>query len=215
MVQRWLVRREPGWRWRWWVNAVGAATTGLVVIVITATKFTHGAWVVVLLIPLLVMMFLSIRRHYVDVAGQLSLEHLSDEPPMTNTVLVLVGDLHMGVVRALRYAQSLSANPKAVYVELDPARTLRLEERWAKGGCGVPLVVLSSPYRSVLGPLFDYMERIQSQAPHGVITIVIPEFVPRHWWQHVLHNQTALLVKGALLFRPGIVVVDVPFHLKA
>ena len=215
MVRRWLARREPGWRWRWWVNAVGAATTGLVVMVITATKFTHGAWVVVLLIPLLVMMFLSIRRHYVDVAGQLSLEHLTDEPPMTNTVLVLVGDLHMGVVRALRFAQSLSVNPKAVYVELDPARTLRLEERWAKGGCGVPLVVLSSPYRSVLGPLFEYMDRIQSQAPHGVITIVIPEFVPRHWWQHVLHNQTALLVKGALFFRRGIVVVDVPFHLKA
>jgi hypothetical protein len=121
----------------------------------------------------------------------------------------------MGVVRALRFAQSLSSNPKAVYVEIDPARTLRLEERWAKGGCGVPLVVLSSPYRSVLGPLFEYMDRIQSQAPHGVITIVIPEFVPRHWWQHALHNQTALLVKGALLFRPGIAVVDVPFHLKA
>jgi hypothetical protein len=130
-------------------------------------------------------------------------------------VLVLVGDVHMGVVRALRYAQSLSSNPKAVYVEIDPSRTLRLEERWAKGGFGVPLVVLSSPYRSVLGPLFEYIERIKTQAPQGVVTIVIPEFVPRHWWQHMLHNQTALLVKGAMLFRQGIVVVDVPFHLKS
>jgi hypothetical protein len=139
---------------------------------------------VVLLIPLLVMMFLSIHRHYADVAGQLSFEHLADEPPVTNTVLVLVRDLHMGMVRALRFAQSLSPNPKAVYVELDPARPFRLEERWARGGCGVPL------------------------------TIVIPEFVPRHWWQQALHNQTELLVKGALLFRPGIMVVDVPSHLK-
>ena len=128
----------------------------------------------------------------------------------------LVGsDLHLGVVRALRFAQSLVPNPKAVYVETDPARTLRLQERWSKGGYGVPLVVLSSPYRSVLGPLFEYFERIQRQSPDGMITIVIPEFVPRHWWQQVLHNQTALLVKGALLFRRRIVVVDVPFHLKS
>jgi hypothetical protein len=104
---------------------------------------------------------------------------------------------------------------KAVYVETDPARTLRLEERWSKGGYGVPLVVLPSPYRSVLGPLFEHIERIQRQSPDGMIAIVIPEFVPRHWWQHVLHNQTALLVKGAFLFRRGIVVVDVPFHLQS
>jgi hypothetical protein len=187
----------------------------LVTVVIAVTKFTHGAWIVVLLIPLMVLGFRAINRHYEALADELSLEHLEEEPPVTNTVLVLAGDLHMGVVRALRYAQSLSPNPKGVYVEIDPSRTLRLEERWSKGGCGVPLVVLSSPYRSMLGPLFSYIERIKRQAPHGVITIVIPEFVPRHWWQHVLHNQTALLVKGAMLFRQGIVVVDVPFHLRS
>ena len=120
------------------------------------------------------------------------------------------------MVRALRFAQSLAPNPKAVYVETDPARTLRLEERWTKGGCGVPLVVLGSPYRSVLRPAFRvHRAHSASSAPIGMITIVIPEFVPRHWWQQVLHNQTALLVKGALLFRRGIVVVDVPFHLQS
>ena len=170
---------------------------------------------VVVLIPVLVMAFKAVHHHYEAVAKELSLEHLVDEPPVTTTVLVLVGDLHLGVVRALRFAQSLVPNPKAVYVETDPARTLRLEERWTKGGCGVPLVVLPSPYRSVLRPLFDYIERIQRQSPSGMITIVIPEFVPRHWWQQVLHNQTALLVKGALLFRRGIVVVNVPFHLRS
>jgi amino acid transporter len=215
MVRHWLVEHGPGWRWRLAINGTGAGVTGVVTCVIAATKFTHGAWLVVLLIPIMVMGFQAVYRHYEALAEELSLEHLADEPPVTNTVLVLAGDLHMGVVRALRYAQSLSPNPKAVYVELDPARTLRLEERWAKGGCGVPLVVLSSPYRSVLGPLFDYIERIKSQVPHGVITIVIPEFVPRHWWQHALHNQTAFLVKGAMLFRQGIVVVNVPFHLKS
>ena len=215
MVRHWLVEGGARWRWRLAVNGTGAAVTAVVTLVIAATKFTHGAWIVVLLIPVMVMGFRAINRHYEALADELSLAHLVDEPPITNTVLVLVGDLHMGVVRALRYAQSLSPSPKAVYVEIDPARTLKLEERWAKGGSGVPLVVLSSPYRSVLSPLFEYLERIKSREPHGVITIVIPEFVPRHWWQHVLHNQTALLVKGALLFRQGIVVVDVPFHLKA
>jgi amino acid transporter len=215
MVRHWLADHGPGWRWRLAINGTGAVVTAVVTVVIAATKFTHGAWIVVLLIPLMVAGFRAISGHYAAMADELSLEHLAVEPPVTNTVLVLVGDVHMGVVRALRYAQALSSNPKAVYVEIDPGRTLRLEERWAKGGFGVPLVVLSSPYRSVLGPLFEYIERIKTQAPHGVVTIVIPEFVPRHWWQHMLHNQTALLVKGAMLFRQGIVVVDVPFHLKS
>jgi len=215
MIRHWLTERGPGWRRRLAINGTGAIVTGMVTLVIAATKFTHGAWMVVVLIPVLVMAFKAVHQHYEAVAEELSLEHLVDEPPVTTTVLVLVGDLHLGVVRALRFAQSLVPNPKAVYVETDPARTLRLEERWTKGGCGVPLVVLPSPYRSVLRPLFGYIERIQRQLPSGMITIVIPEFVPRHWWQQVLHNQTALLVKGALLFRRGIVVVNVPFHLRS
>ncbi len=215
MVRHWLTDGGAGWRWRLGVNGVGALVTGAVTVVIAVTKFTHGAWIVVLLIPLLVVGFRAIYRHYDTVADELSLEHLVEEPPVNNTVLVLVGDLHMGVVKALRYAQSLSPSPKAVYVELDPSATARLEERWSKGGCGVPLVVLASPYRSMLRPLLDYIGRIRERDANSVVTIVIPEFVPRRWWQHLLHNQTALLVKGALLFRRGVVVVDVPFHLHS
>jgi amino acid transporter len=215
MVRHWLTDGGAGWRWRLGVNGVGALVTGAVTVVIAVTKFTHGAWIVVLLIPLLVVGFRAIYRHYDTVAHELSLEHLVEEPPVNNTVLVLVGDLHMGVVKALRYAQSLSPSPKAVYVELDPSATARLEERWSKGGCGVPLVVLASPYRSMLRPLLDYIGRIRERDANSVVTIVIPEFVPRRWWQHLLHNQTALLVKGALLFRRGVVVVDVPFHLHS
>jgi hypothetical protein len=215
MVRHWITDGGAGWRWRLGINGVGALVTGAVTLVIAATKFTHGAWIVVLLIPILVVAFQAIHRHYEAVADELSLDHLIAEPPVNNTVLVLVGDLHMGVVKALRYAQSLSPSPKAVYVELDPSGTARLEERWSKGGCGVPLVVLASPYRSMLRPLLDYIGRIRERDAHSVVTIVIPEFMPRRWWQHLLHNQTALLVKGALLFRRGVVVVDVPFHLKA
>jgi hypothetical protein len=214
MVRHWLTDGGAGWRWRLGVNGLGALVTGAVTVVIAVTKFTHGAWIVVFLIPLLVLGFRAIHRHYDTVAEELSLEHLVEEPPVNNTVLVLVGDLHMGVVKALRYAQSLSPSPKAVYVELDPSATARLEERWSKGGCGVPMVVLASPYRSMLRPLLDYVGRIRERDTNSVVTIVIPEFVPRQWWQHLLHNQTALLVKGALLFRRGVVVVDVPFHLK-
>ena len=215
MVRHWITDGGSGWRWRLVINGCGALVTGAVTVVIAATKFTHGAWIVVLLIPLLVLTFQAIHRHYEAVADELSLDHLVAEPPVTNTVLVLVGDLHMGVVKALRYAQSLSPSPKAVYVELDPSATARLEERWSKGGCGVPLVVLASPYRSMLRPLLDYIGRIRERDEESVVTIVIPEFMPRRWWQHLLHNQTALLVKGALLFRRGVVVVDVPFHLKS
>ncbi len=213
MVRHWIVSRESGWWWRAAVNGLGAATTGVVMLVIAATKFVHGAWLVVALIPLLILAFLSVNRHYRQVARQLSLEQLRDEPAFTHTVLVLVGDLHAGVVRALRYAQSLSPTAKAVYVETDPDKTRKLEEKWGKWGCGVPLVVLTSPYRSLLGPFLEYLDHIQNQGEIHMVTIVLPEFIPARWWQHLLHNQTALLIKGALLFRKNVVVTDVPYHL--
>ncbi|HEV8437381.1 MAG TPA: APC family permease [Methylomirabilota bacterium] len=214
MVRRWLVRREPGWWWRWWLNAAGSATTGLVMLVIAATKFTHGAWIVVLLIPILVMAFLMVHRHYNEVAGQLSLEGYVGPPPMQNTILVLVGDLHRGVIQALQYARTLSPSAKAVYVELDPEKTRRLEEKWGKWGCGLPLVVLTSPYRSLLTPFLEYLDHLLAMGGNPMVTIIIPEFIPARWWQHLLHNQTALLIKGALLFRKNVVVTDVPYHLS-
>ena len=142
----------------------------------------------VALIPLLILGFLAVNRHYKQVAGQLSLEQLTEEPAFAHTVLVLVGDLHAGVVRALRYAQSLSPAAKAVYVETDPEKTRKLEEKWGKWGCGVPLVVLTSPYRSLLGPFLEYLDHIQNQGENHMVTIVLPEFIPARWWQHLLHK---------------------------
>jgi amino acid transporter len=214
MVRRWIALKEAGWWWRVWISATGAVVTGGVMITIAATKFVHGAWVVVLLIPVLVALFLLVRRHYDDVAEQLSLEGLDHPASVGNTVLVLVGDLHRGVVRAIQYAQSLSPNAKAVYIELDPERTRRLEERWGRWGMGIPLVVLNSPYRSLLGPLVDYIDHLQNGDPERIVTIILPEFVPARWWQQILHNQTALLIKGALLFRRNVVLTDVPYLLK-
>jgi amino acid transporter len=214
MVRRWLRTRPEGWGWKVAINALGALTTGTVLVVVAATKFMEGAWIVVLIIVLLIMMFLAIRSHYTSVARQLSLDGLQPPPPMGTTVLVLVGDLHRGVVQAIQYAQALSPAAKAVYVETDPERTRRLEERWGKWGMGAPLVVLSSPYRSLLGPLVDYIDHLRQQSPNHMVTLVIPEFIPARWWQQLLHNQTALLIKGAMLFRKNVVVTDVPYHLR-
>jgi amino acid transporter len=214
MVRRWLRLKEEGWWWRWWLNAVGALVTGLVMITIAATKFTHGAWIVVLLIPTLVVIFVMVHRHYEEVAVQLSLDAFSPPPPMTNTVLVLVGDIHRGVIKAIQYAKTLSPNAKAVFVETDPERTRRLEEKWGRYGMGVPLIVLTSPYRSLLGPLTKYVDHLQNQGENHVVTIVLPEFIPARWWQLGLHNQTAFLIKGAMLFRKNVIVTDVPYHLQ-
>jgi amino acid transporter len=214
MVVHWLRRRERGWRWRVWVNGVGALVTGIVMLTIAVTKFAHGAWIIVLVIPALLLGFLVVNRHYRHVAEELSLEGFEPKAITRHSVLVLVGDLHRGVVAALAYAQSLSPSAKAIYIEIDPDRTRRLEERWGKWGQGVPLVVLTSPYRSLLRPLLNYIEHLQAHGERHVVTIVLPEFIPRRWWQNLLHNQTALLIKGALLFRKDVIVTDVPYHLK-
>ncbi len=217
MVRRWLRLKEKGWRWRMWINGIGAVVTAIVLLTLAVTKFKEGAWIVVVVVPLLVFVFIIMHRHYEEIAVELSLEGLEGPPQFQHTVLVLVGDVHRGVVRAVQYSRTLvapTAAVRGVYVETDPARTHKVEEKWAKWGLGVPLVVLTSPYRSVLRPLLEYIDSIQSRGDDQMVTIVLPEFLPRKWWQHILHNQTALLVKGALLFRRNIVVADVPYLLR-
>src|SRR2546426_49426 len=216
LVRRWLRLREKGWRWRVWVNGVGAVVTGIVLLTLAVTKFGEGAWIVVVVIPLLVGVFIAMRRHYDEVAAELSLEGLEGPPEFQHTVLVPIGDVHRGAVRAVQYAKTLAptATVRAVFVETDPARPAKVEEKWSRWGLGVPLVVLTSPYRSLLRPLLDYIDQIQSRGDEQMVTIVLPEFLPRRWWQHIVHNQTALLIKGALLFRKNTVVADVPYLLK-
>lgn len=216
MVRRWRRTRREGWRWRIAVNGIGTVATGIVMVTLAVTKFSEGAWIVVLVIPVLVAAFMLMHRHYDEVAAELSLGGLEPPPDFQHTVLVLIGDVHRGVVRAVQYARTLAptASVRAVYVETDPSRTLQIEAKWATWGFGVPLVVLSSPYRSLLRPFLAYVDQLQAGGDDRMVTIVLPEFLPRHWWQHVLHNQTALLIKGALLFRNNIVVADVPYLLK-
>ena len=214
MVRYWLRERGPRWSFRALLNGMGATATAAVAVIIAVTKFTHGAWMVVVLIPCMIALFLAVRRHYDEVARQLSVESAAPRvAPRGHAVLVLVGDVHRGMLPAVEYARSLSPGARGVYVEVDPEQTRRFEERWVRYVEGMPLVVLRSPYRSVAGPLLEYLDLLQGQAPDDIVTIVLPEFVPARWWQHLLHNQTALLIKGALLFRKGVVVTNVPYHL--
>lgn len=212
MVRHWLKEAHPAPH-HILLNGLGAVSTGVVLLVIASTKFTHGAWMVIVLIPVIVLGFVRVHRHYQLVAERLSLAGAARPRIGKNPVVVLVAGIHKGVVEALEYAKSISPNVTALTVDLDPTQTTRLRLRWAEWAPDVPLVVLESPYRSILRPLLDYIDRMERQGEGRYLTVVLPEFIPSHWWEHFLHNQTALLVKAALLFRPGKVTVSVPYHL--
>ena len=213
MVVHWRQIRGPGWRTSAIINGVGAGVTLIVLLVVTATKAYEGAWIIILLIPLHVVFFRATRRHYSHVADQLSMVGWEPEPRRHNTVLVPISGIHRAVVQALDYAKALSNDVRAVYVNIDPVSTAGLQRDWARWGQGVPLVVLESPYRSLMEPFLEYVETAKAERPGAYMTIVIPEFVTARWWQHLFHNQRALLIKGALLFKRNTVVTSVPFHL--
>lgn len=216
MVRRHLNLRESGWRRGLILNGLGAALTGLVLVILAVTKFTLGAWIVIVLVPLLVVAFKAIQTHYKHVASQLSLVGATRPTPLRrHTAVVLVSGIHRGVLPALQYARSIAPdNVTAVYVNLDPEQTEKLRARWCDWGCDVPLVVLDSPYRSLVTPLLRYIDEVDSRYTDDVVTVILPEFVPARWWEHLLHNQTGLLIKTALTFQKGKVVTSVPYRLE-
>src|SRR5205085_2028069 len=192
MVRRWYVTRSPRWKKSIVINAVGAAATFVVLCVFIVTKFIHGAWIVVAVIPLLVLFFRAIHRHYLDVAKQLSLESLDQLRPIRHSVVVPISGLHRGVAAALEYAKSIGKdNVTAVYVDFEEEATAKLREKWERWGAGVKLVVLPSPYRELTRPLLKYIARLERQHHDDMITVVLPEFIPAKWWQHILHNQSS------------------------
>jgi len=214
MVIHWRKTREPGWKTSALINGFGALVTGVVLIIVAVTKTFEGAWIVLLLIPLIVALFNSTRRHYHHVASELTLRGYAPQPRVHNTVLIPIGGVQRAVVEALRYAETLSDDVRAIYVDADPLGTERVRKDWETWGGRVRLVILPSPYRSLMEPLLEYIEQVGKERPNDYVTVILPEFVPAQWWQHLLHNQRALLIKGALLFRPNTVVTSVPFHLS-
>jgi amino acid transporter len=213
MVIHWRKTREPGWQTSAFINGFGAIVTAIVLVIVTITKTLEGAWIVLLLIPIVVAVFKVTYKHYRHVGAQLTLRGYTPHRRVHNTVLVPIGGIQRAVVEALRYAESLSDDVRGIYVDVDAAGTAQVRRDWETWGGNVQLVVLPSPFRSVMEPLLEYIEQVERDRPDDYVTVILPEFVPARWWQHLLHNQRALLIKGALLFRPNTVVTSVPFHL--
>ena len=215
MVRRWLGKRGSHWRKKIVINGIGAVATAIATVIIASTKFMHGAWLVIVLIPILIMMFRGIHAHYQAVSEQITLDRRGSRPPMPrrNIVILPISGVNRAVIRAVDYARSRPGEVRAVFVDVDSEATARLEMQWAQWGCGVNLVVLPSPYRSILNSLLDYVEAILEKEPDTWVTVVIPEILPARWWQNILHNQRALLLKASLLFKDRVILTDVPFHL--
>ena len=218
MVIHWLRERVTApatWKKSLVINAIGALATFVVLCVFITTKFIHGAWIVVVVIPLLVLLFKAIHKHYLMVARQLSTEGLEPLPPIKHTVIVPISGIHRGVVSALQYARSIASDRvQAVYVDIEGDAAASLKDKWERWGAGVQLVVLPSPYRELTRPLVRHINRLAKENSDDIITVVLPEFIPARWWQHFLHNQSSLLLKGSLLFKRGVIVTSVPYHLE-
>jgi amino acid transporter len=211
-----ILHAEPGWTVKMVSNGFGALCTAVVMLIFAVTKFRDGAWVVLVLMPVLVVIFSAIHHHYQDLAKRLSLERYSEPPNvLRHRVIMPISGVHRGTLTALHYARVLSDDVTAVHVSIDPAETEKVRAKWEMWGEGVRLVILESPYRLLLEPLLEYIEEIAAQRqPNEVITIVVPQFVPRRWWHNLLHTQTAMLLRLALLFKPGIVITDVPYQVE-
>jgi amino acid transporter len=209
-----LLHHDPRWRLKMIVNATGAAITALVTVIFAVTKFHDGAWVVILVMPALVVVFYGIHRHYRTLASQLSLEDFG--PPARvdrHRVILPISGVHRGIVAGLRYARALSEDVTAVYVSMDPAETAAVQKKWGLWGAGVRLVVVSSPYRLLVEPIVGYIQEVAARRqPNEVITIVVPQFVPRRRWHNLLHAQTAMMLRLALIFERGIVITSVPYQ---
>ncbi|MFC9395549.1 APC family permease [Streptomyces sp. NPDC057027] len=201
------------------INAFGAFFTGLVLVVVLATKFTHGAWVALLGMVIFYGTMTAIRRHYDSVAEEIAAaEERPDEYVRPSRVrsLVLVSKLHKPTLRALAYAKLLHANElEALTVNVDAAETKALKEEWERRGINVPLKILDSPYREITRPVIEYVKNIRRESPRDAVSVYIPEYVVGHWYEHLLHNQSALRLKGRLLFTPGVMVTSVPYQLQS
>ncbi len=222
MVVHWLHERGKGWPIKAFFNGLGAVTTAITMVVVAVSKFLGGAWIVMVLILLLMLLFRAIETHYQRIGPQLSLDRVipNRNAPGVQRVVLPISGVHRGVIRALEFARSISDQVTVVYIEIEPGAAEHVRERWEAWGQGVPLVVLPSPYRTVIKVLLDYLEQTDREHDDGQkAVLVLPEFIPLHWWENLLHNQTAWMIKLALLYQrrrgSGRVVVDVPYHLWA
>jgi amino acid transporter len=217
----WRLRGEHrGWQRSMAINGVGALTTAIVALVISFSKFLEGAWIVLVLIPILVWMFMAIHRHYQRVERERVVDIPIHPGDFHHRFIVPIAELNSISIQSLAYARSLSTHVTAVHIAVSQDEIDQMQAAWDKWQQQVPeeedihLLVIESPYRSLIRPMLAYIDTIRERHPGDTITLVLPEFLVAHWWEYILHNQTAFRLKAALLFRPGIVVTDVPQHLR-
>jgi amino acid transporter len=214
MVRYHLRERQPGWQRGAAFNGAGACATGIVLAVVVTSKFAFGAWIPVVVIPVVILLFRGVHRHYARVRERLSVPPGWRPPRLNHTVVVLVGGVHRGVLEALSYARSLAPNHLvAVTVVSDEDEQDAIEKQWALYDIQTPLDIVYSPYRELSRPILRFLDDIDVRWENDIVTVLIPEVVVHHWWEQLLHNQTALFLKGRLLFRKGVVVTSVPYHL--
>ncbi len=221
MVRHWFKERSRGWQASAWMNGFGAFCTTAVLAIIVWTKFSRGAWIVIVAIPLLVRLFMAIRNHYRYVAAKLSAEELAPRSyiprpkvaAVSHPAVVVVGQLHRGTIEALDYARSIADEIVAVHVDIGSTDRHKLQQRWEQLESDVPLVILDSPYRSVISPIVDFVNTFETTHPDVLSTVIIPVFVTRNWWENILHNQTSLFLKAALRANRRQVVTTVRYYL--
>jgi hypothetical protein len=210
-----VLRYTPGWRSKMFINGFGAVCTFIVMMIFAVTKFTEGAWIVLIIIPVLVKVFFTIHGHYKDLASQLTLDTFSGLPARQprHRVIMPVSGIHQGTMEALRYAKILSDDVTAVHISMDPDETEKVQNKWKIWGEGTRLVILDSPFRLFIEPLLKYLEEIiDNRQPNETITIVVPQFIPSKRWHQALHMRTAEFLRQELLSKRGVVVTDVPYH---
>jgi hypothetical protein len=208
-----MLVNDNRWKFKMIVNSIGAVTTAIVATIFAITKFHDGAYVVIIIIPILVFIFLSIHRHYVQVAKALSLDKYGAPPHnQRHRVILLISGVHRGTLAALRYARNLSDDITAVHVSIDPEESQRIEKKWETWGDGYRLVILDSPYRTFIEPLLEYIEELDDQRqPNELITVVVPQFVSQQFLTGALHSRTAEALRKVLLNRSDVVVTEVPY----
>jgi hypothetical protein len=214
MLVRWWRRREAGWRQGLAINGLGALITAVVALVVGSSNFLQGAWLVIVLVPILMLILMAIHGHYRDLDAALALDRVPEagEVAPKPIVIVPIARLDRPALQAIAFANSVSSEAVAVHVTNDPDTAAAIRARWPDWARSTELVVVESPYRALIGPLLAYMDALQRQAPDRPILVVLAEFVPRHWWENLLHNQTALRLKLRLFSRRNTIVADVPYH---
>ena len=223
MVTHWAKLRElePHWHYKAAINGVGATASAIVMLDIAITKFSHGAWIVVVIIPIMVFTFMNIHRHYIGLQAKLAASRLDAVLPSKHHAVVLVSSLHKGVVQALRYARLISGDRvEALTVDLgsdgfnESPSMQKMRADWMHYGMGIPLRSVPSPFRRIVEPIQDEIERFQQVEPDVCLTVILPEYVPSKWWQRFLHNQMALRIKAMLMMKRGVIVTTVRMHVE-